>query len=186
MDHRAVAVRQVVAHEDRQDGAAVERRQGEQVEDEQEQVHQEQLEDDPRGAGIRVRVRQGEPDHQAREDDEQEVHRRSGRGHDRRPLGIAVGPVRIVGGARPTDDAAALGEDEVEDGHHHHPPGLATDVRHGVEGDLATLVGGGVSELQGGEGVAGLMERGRKDEDHEQDETFDEDLGAHARYCICC
>src|SRR3982750_1339132 len=90
-----------------------------------------------------------------------------------------MGPGGVVGGARPAHHPVAHGEGDQGDEEHSHR--LAPDVGGGGGGGPAPLVGGGVPQLQGREGVAGLVERGREDEDHEPGEALDQQLGIHAR-----
>ena len=78
-------------------------------------------------------------------------------------------PVGIVGRASPPDDR--LSKEEHQDGNNHHAPGLALDVRHGVEGYLPALEGRFVSAQLGHQRVRRFVAGGGKEEDHKQDEV---------------
>ena len=89
---------------------------------------------------------------------------------------MARRPDRVVGRARPTDHPVPPRQ-ERQDRHHHHADRRAQDVRQRVERDLAAVVRGGVAHAQRGEGVTGLVQRGREHEDHEPGEEQGEQLG---------
>ena len=78
------------------------------------------------------------------------------RGHPGRTFGVIQGPAGIVGSAAPADHPAT--EQEGRDGDDDHAKGFALDMGHGIECNLAAVIGGGITQLEGTPGVGGLVQ----------------------------
>jgi len=94
---------------------------------------------------------------------------RTGERHHRRPPGEPPCPGGVVRGARPAHHPAAGEEGDQRD--RHHPNRLPPDVGQRIEGHLAAVVGGGIAEPVGSEGVRRLVQGGGEEEDQEPGEA---------------
>jgi len=167
--------------EEAQDAVAIEGREGDQVEDSEEEVEGEEdaqdygdAFDDSAGAGgfydigggvaagDEVFEGQAEAHQDGGEDAEGEVGAGSGEGHPGGAFGVLAGPLGVVGGAGPADEAGF--RDDSDEGHDDHAEEFAADVGDGVEGDLAAVGRGGVAAEFGDEGVGGFVAGGGEQE----------------------
>lgn len=169
------------AHEEHDYGAAIERRERQEIEGAEEKVEgkqgKEYGEKESVGTvGLAVKEIEGAASTKGEGTDEHESKVGSGAGesHPRGTLGIAALPEGIEGGAGEADHAAVQNE-KTEERENDHAVGRTANVRDRVEGDLSAESGGGIATTLGDKGVGGFVTGGGKKKDHVGDETEDEE-----------
>ncbi len=170
-----------LAHEKHDDGAAIERRKGEEIEGAEKEIERKEGEEggekETVGAvGLAVEEIHGAAGTKSEgaDEHESEVSGGAGESHPGGTLGITALPEGVEGGAGEANHAAVENE-ETEERKNDHAVGRAADVRNGVEGDLSAESGGGITTTLGDERVSGFMAGGGKKKDHVRDEAEDQE-----------
>src|SRR6266446_1098054 len=183
-----IALGALCAHEHHDSRAAVQGRNWKQIESPEEQIELEKsrehiagkvevarngIGEDPATCGANA-----QPDR--RQKHKREIGGGTGEGHPGGAPWVTALPAGIKGGAGPADHAA--GKYEREYGDHHHAPGLAADVRDGIESDLAAEGCRFVAAQFGNQGVGSFVASRGEKECNVPDETEDEKIGGELRH----
>lgn len=178
-----IAASAVFAHEKHDDGAAIERRNREKIENAKKQIEREQDKEGYRGeallTGVAIQTKKliGSSDAEGErgEEHEREVGCRASERHQGRPVGMTTGPLWIIRSTGKTNHAS-MKEKETQERENDHAVRRTPDVRDWVKGDLAPECGRIVSTNLCGESMGRLVAGCGKEERDVVNESDDEEL----------